>query len=273
MDQDVVVDARQLTNLENLKETVVCHMGDIEQRRGDYHIEMPAEHLHDIGLFLESEHMSLLCEGRNVEGAGRLTWEAPQGGIKSLIHFEIAVSLKEVLGRRNVWTDNTTPLPVGGGNFAGGFLAPDVSGFVRRPTEVQGLKPFAEKAPWPQVWVEVAFTDSGEDYKNAISKIQNCVRDVREPCAYVLVALQNTASRIFKERMARGNMDLAAPSVEAEATIEPTNAPKVAVWQPDLTPSWYVLETNKYVNVPIPKSDPQKEWRFDFNLVCQYYEP
>jgi len=35
---------------------------------------------------------------------------------------------------------------------------------------------------------------------------------------------------------ARGNMDLAAPSVEAEATIEPTNSPKVAAWQPGLAP-------------------------------------
>jgi hypothetical protein len=259
--------------LEDLKETVVCHMGKIEQRRGDYHVEMLAEYLDEIGLFLESEHPSLMCEGRIVDGAARLTWEASQGFLKSVMQRKIANSLEEVLGPRNVGTDNTTPLPVGGGNFAGGYLAPDVSGFVRRPTEVQGLKPFAEKAPWPQVWVEVAFTDSGEDYKNAISKIQNCVRDVREPCVYVLVALQNTASRILKERMARGNMDLAAPSVEAEATIEPTNAPKVAVWQPDLAPSWYVLETNKYVKVPIPMTDPQKEWRFDFNLVCQCYEP
>jgi len=74
MDQDVVVDARRLTNLEQLKKTLVCHMGDIEQRRGDYHILVPAEHLHEIGLFLESEHPSLMCEGI-VEGAGRLTWE------------------------------------------------------------------------------------------------------------------------------------------------------------------------------------------------------
>ena len=59
---------------------------------------MSAEYLDEIGLFLESEHPSLMCEGRIVEGAGQLTtWEASQGYIKSLINFEIAASLKQVL--------------------------------------------------------------------------------------------------------------------------------------------------------------------------------
>ena len=62
LDQDV--DARRLTTLEQLKKTLVCHMSEINQRHGDYHILMQAEHLHEIGLFLESEYPSLMCEGR-----------------------------------------------------------------------------------------------------------------------------------------------------------------------------------------------------------------
>ena len=276
--KDVFINAGEKTVTE-LKEFLVCHLGEVKQRRGAYHIDVPMQHLQELGKFLESEYPSLMamCEGRVVEGLGRLTWKAGQGGIKSEIKFEIANSLVAVLKPfgGTAGMNNATPLPGVGGNFAGGFLAPDVSGYIVRPSEAQGLEPIAENAPWPQVWVEVAFADDGSDYLDALGKIQDCRRDVEEPCAYVLIALQKEQSRQFNKRMAIDAIDLGAPSVAAVATGEPQRSPKVALWLPNAAaPSWYVLRTNRHVDIPLPMTgNPPRTWRFEFNLVCESFIP
>jgi len=271
---DVFVDARDVTDLQKLKETLESqHLDKIDRRWGEYNIDVPAEHLRALGLFLEDEHYSLMCEGRILEsGAGRLTWRARQGGIMSVIRRKMANSFEEVLPGGCVGTENITPLPVGDG-----FLAPDVSGFVRRLNEAQGLLPLAAGAPWPQVWVELAFTDASKDYDYALEKIRNCVRDcqVAAPCAYVLVALQTDVSGLFETRMALDEIDLEAPSVRASPTNEPEDAPKVAVWLPGTEdPSWYVLRTNRHVDIPIPTTGdpPTTTWRFESSLVCQRFQ-
>ena len=272
---ETIVDARHLTDLKELEDEMVCHFHEIEQRDGKYSIDVPPEHLRDLGLFLEREHPSLMCEGRFVNGAGRLTWMRRQGYKKSKIQRKIANSLEEVLVGGGVGTDNITPFPVGGGPFAGGSKAPDVSGFVREPTELQSCFPLKEGAPWPQVWIEIAHTDTGRDYLDALEKIEDCVRGrvVAEPCVYILIALQQNPSRPYKDRMFRDAMDLGVPSLKATSAMEPTNAPKLAVWLPGMvTPSWYALRTNTHVDIPIPTTDPPKIWRFELNLVCQCYD-
>ena len=59
-------------------------------------------------------------------------------------------------------------------------------------SRLKSLSPLAENAPWPQVWVEIAVTDSARDYVTALEKIEDAVRGAEEPG--VLIALQLNAS-------------------------------------------------------------------------------
>ena len=144
------------------------------------------------------------------------------------------------------WRDNDTPPPDGGGGFRSRRLG-------LRPAADASPGPPTSRPPWPQVWVEIAFTDSGRDYLKALDKIVNAGRDVEAPCAYVLIALQQNASRLFENRMALFDIDLTAPSVKAVATNEPQDAPKVAAWLPTTAaPSRYhVVRTNEHIDIPI----------------------
>ena len=77
--EDVVVDARRLRNFEELKETFVSLLNDIDQRQGAYAIQVPATHLADLAIFVESEFPWLVCEDYlDVrDGVARLRWDRP----------------------------------------------------------------------------------------------------------------------------------------------------------------------------------------------------
>ena len=265
------VDLSRVGCFDGLKKALRSRFEEIaERRKGKVVVLVPAKFVRDLGLWLEKEHPKTGCKElvlRNV-GVGELIWQSFESGMKARVRKNLVRNLDDILdplGGESL-SENDTPRP------DGGFYRPDVSGFVKRMSEDQSCRPMAEAAPWPQVFIEIAYTDSGSDYKDAKSRLENCV-DFDHACVDILIGIMRQRSGPLKQRMNRDAMNITDPSQPATVLDqEPSDAPKMAVWSPGATPeapSWYALRMNEHIDVVIPETAPPLTWRLEFNVICQ----
>jgi hypothetical protein len=195
-----------------------------------------------------------------------LLFKAPQSGDKGVLSMRLGSQL-DAWGSPDSYTTQDILL-----NVDDVRRAPDVAFWTTSPSRSQKLHPLKENCPLPQLWIEICYVDDVTDFKNAMSKVRDCVIPVngQSRCSILVICISSeVVDDVTEERIAY-NIPINATTTTAAPLLDvmPLDEPCVAYWPVETAyddMQWYRIYRNHHLDVVVPNT--LTPFRFDMNTV------
>ncbi|CAG8482534.1 2000_t:CDS:2 [Paraglomus occultum] len=189
-------------------------------------------------------------ENYNAEIIGSKLFIKFDGLAKEELHFKLGVSATT---HNPDWRIASNAICI----VQGAQLRPDLGVWYRRPTLPQRVHPIINRAPPPNVWIEVFFNNSDRD--NALYKIA-FVQRIYPRIKYIGIGLPDSVLPYLP------NPSPGIPSSPATPqNSRPSQAPYIIYWNVNNNPVYYKIDSwNEHLVLGCG-------WTLEFNIVLNIY--